>query len=361
MSAAGATTASSARRVWMPRLDAGDRVRAGVISILLAFVVIVLPAILSGYWVTVCTSVAIYAIVALGLGILMGRTGLVSLGQIALLALAAWVGARLFFATNLPFPIVLLGSGLITMVLGTLVGLPALRLSGLYLALITLMLAGAITVVLRATNFPNGGSGFLGHVETDRGAADIRRPLIANGDTAYLRYTIIVAAVMFLIALIHVRAKPGRAWAAIRQSESAALAAGVNVTLYKMWAFALASFMTGVAGGLLAADSGQLFITTFPTSDSITLLAVVLMGGIYSLWGAVVAGLLMQLLPALLNNWGVNEDWLTIVFGAGVLQVLLTAPQGLVYQFPRDMAKLGRLIAGLVGRARGTPARERAG
>ena len=183
--------------------------------------------------------------------------------------------------------------------------------------------------------------------------------MIAQGDTAYLRYTILVAALMFLVALIHVRAKPGRAWAAIRQSESAALAAGVNVTLYKMWAFALASFLTGVAGGLLAADSGQLFITTFPTSDSITLLAVVLMGGIYSLWGAVVAGLLMQLLPALLNNWGVAADWLTIVFGAGVLQVLLTAPQGLAYQFPHDMARLGRFIAGRVGRAR-APARERA-
>ena len=360
MSVAGATSTSTPRRVWMPRLDAGDRVRAAIISVLLLFIVIVFPLLLSGYWVTVFTSVAIYAIVALGLGVLMGRTGLVSLGQIALLALAAWVGARLLFATSLPFPIVLLGSGLITMVLGTLVGLPALRLSGLYLALITLMLAGAITVVLRATNFPNGGGGFLGHVETDRGAADIRRPLIANGDTAYLRYTIIVAAVLFLIALIHVRAKPGRAWAAIRQSESAALAAGVNVTLYKMWAFALASFLTGVAGGLLAADSGQLFITSFPTSDSITLLAVVLMGGIYSLWGAVVAGLLMQFLPALLNNWGVNEDWLLIVFGAGVMWTLLTAPFGIVYQFPRDMAKLGRLIAGLFGRARGAPAREQA-
>ncbi len=360
MSAAGATTSRSVRRVWLPRLDAGDRLRAVIIAVLLAFIVIAFPQLLSGYWVTVFTSVTIYAVVALGLGILMGRTGLVSLGQIALLALASWVGARLFFATGLPFPIVLLGSGLITMVLGTLVGLPALRLSGLYLALITLMLAGAITVVLTATNFPNGGGGFLGHVETDRGAAAVRRPAIAHGDTAYLRYTVIVAAILFLIALIHVRAKPGRAWAAIRQSEPAALAGGVNVTLYKMWAFALASFLTGVAGGLLAADSGQLFITTFPTSDSITLLAVVLMGGIYSLWGAVVAGLLMQFLPALLNNWGVNADWLTIIFGIGVMQVLLTAPQGLVYQFPRDMAKLGRRALGLVGRVR-QPARERAG
>ncbi|HXD56740.1 MAG TPA: branched-chain amino acid ABC transporter permease, partial [Thermoleophilaceae bacterium] len=297
------------------------------------------------------TAVAIYSVVALGLGVLMGRTGLVSLGQIAMLALAAWVGARLLFATGLPFPIVLIMSGLITMVLGTVIGLPALRLSGLYLALITLMLAGAITVALRTTNFPNGGSGFLGHTESDRGAADIRRPLIAHADTAYFRYTVIVCAIMFLLALLHVRAKPGRAWAAIRQSEPAALAAGVNITLYKLWAFALASFMTGVAGALLAADVGQLFTLAFPTQDSITLLAAVLMGGIYSIWGAIVAGVLMRLLPALLDNWGLPADLLTILFGVGVLQVLLTAPQGIVYQFPRDMKKLGRLIYGLFRKA----------
>jgi branched-chain amino acid transport system permease protein len=362
VSAAGATTTNTPtrRRRWVPRLDAGERIRAVIITLLFLFVVTLLPQLLSGYWISVSTSVAYYTLVALGLGILMGRTGLVSLGQIALLALGGWVAARLFFATGLPFPLVLLGSGLITMVLGTLIGLPALRLSGLYLALITLMLAGAITVVIRTTNFPNGGGGFLGHTETDRGAADVRRPLIAHGDTAYFRYTVVVVALMFLLALIHVRAKPGRAWAAIRQSESAALAAGVNITLYKMWAFALASFLTGVAGGLYAGDVGQLFTLAFPTSDSIVLLAVVLMGGIYSLWGAIVAGILMRLLPALLNNWGVAADWLTILFGIGVLQVLLTAPQGIVYQFPRDMAKLGRRIGGLIGRAR-APARERAG
>jgi branched-chain amino acid transport system permease protein len=349
-----------ARRGRVPRLTQGEGVRAIVIVGLLVFVLFGLPPLLSGYWINVSTDTAIYSVVALGLGILMGRTGLVSLGQIALLSLAGWVAARIFFATSLPFPIVLLAAGLITMVLGTLVGLPALRLSGLYLALITLMLAGAITVALRTTNFPNGGHGFLGHTETDRGAADVRRPLIAHHDTAFYRYTIIVVAVMFLIALLHVRAKPGRAWAAIRQSESAALAGGVNITLYKLWAFALASFLTGVAGGLLAARSGQLFTLQFPTQDSITLLAAVLMGGIYSLWGAVVAGALMRLLPALLNNWGLPADLLTILFGVGVLQVLLTAPQGIVYQFPRDMAKLGRLIGRLVSRG-GAPAQERAG
>src|ERR671922_22653 len=100
--------------------------------------------------------------------------------------------------------------GLITMVLGTAVGLPALRLSGLYLALITLMLAGAITVVLTATNFPNGGGGFKGYTDTLQGSTSVRRPSIATADTPYFRYVVVFAIVMFLLALWHVRSKPGR-------------------------------------------------------------------------------------------------------------------------------------------------------
>jgi branched-chain amino acid transport system permease protein len=338
------------------RLDLGERVRIAVIAALLAFVLLVLPGMLSSYWTGITTSVVIYSIVALGLGLLMGRVGLVSLGQIAILALGAWVGAKLLFDTGLPYPAVILLTGLITMVLGTMVGLPALRVSGLYLALITLMLAGAITVVLAATDFPNGGSGFLAHTEATTGATTIRRPSIAEGDSAYLRYTVIVAALMFVLALAHVRGKPGRAWAAIRQSEPAALAAGVNISVYKMWAFALASFMTGVAGALLAGSSGTLYTTTFSTQESIILLAVVLMGGIYSLWGAIVAGALIKLLPALLDNWGLPPDLLTILFGLGVIQVLTTAPAGLVDQFPKDMAKLGRFIWRRIGSPGARPA-----
>src|SRR3954463_9843038 len=229
------------------------RVPVGVGAGLLAVLLFVVPPLFSLYWIDVFTASAIYAVVALGLSLLMGRVGLVSLGQIAIFALGAWVAARLNFGTSIPFPIVLLIAGLITTLLGTIVGLPALRLSGLYLALITLMLAGAITVVLTATNFPNGGHGFLGHTESATGSTAIRRPAIAESDPGYFRYAVVVAALMFGLALWHIRSKPGRAWAAIRQSEPAALAAGVNITLYKLWAFALASFMTGVAGGLLAA------------------------------------------------------------------------------------------------------------
>jgi len=303
---------------------------------------------LSLYYVDALVQVVIYSIAALGLGLLVGRVGMVSLGQAAVLAIGAWVGARILFASSLPYPVVLLASGLITMIIGSLVGLPALRMRGLYLALITLMLAGAITVVLATTNFPNGGSGFLGYNGNFIHTPVIRRPSLAETDPAFLRYSIIVAALMFALVVWHLRSRPGRAWAAIRQSEASALATGINIVGYKMWAFALASFITGVAGGLLAGADKYLYSIQFPTQDSITLLAVVLMGGVYSIWGAVLAGLLMQLLPAILNSIGVSTFWATILFGVGVLQVLTTAPAGLIDQFPKDMARLWRLIMRLV-------------
>lgn len=336
------------------RLEPRSFVRPAVIAALLACVLLFVPSIFSLYYVDAWTQVAIYSIVTLGLGLLVGRVGMVSLGQGAVLAMGAWVSARLLFATGLPFPVVLLAGGLITMVLGTLVGLPALRMSGLYLALITLMLAGAITVVLNNINFPNGGHGFTGYNGSQVHIPPIRRPAIATTDPAFFRYSVVVAILMFLLVLVHLRGRPGRAWAAIRQSEAASLAGGINTTLFKLWAFALASFITGVAGGLVAGSFRYLNSLTFSTADSITLLAVVLMGGAYSMTGAIVAAFLLKFLQALLNDWGVSPDWLTILFGIGVLQVLTTAPRGIVEQMPKDVARLGRLIRGLFSRPSAT-------
>jgi len=329
-------------------LDRGTVVRAAVATTMLAVAIFLLPHIAGSDWITTFTSVAIYAIVALGFGILYGRAGMISLGQVALLTIGCWIGTRLAYATGLPFPLLLLAAGGITCGIGVLVGLPALRLSGIYLALITLMFAGATTIVLSVTDFPNGGGGFKGRSVTGAlttSTPPVRRPSVAEGDVAYYRYTVIVAALLFLIALVHVASKPGRAWASIRESEPAALAAGVNITLYKLWAFALASFVTGVAGCLLAAQVGVPRAITFQTQDSLTLAATALIGGIFSLWGAVVAGVFNQLLPFLFQaQWGLNPNFLLIIFGAGLLQVLLTAPGGLVDQFPKDMLNLGRLI-----------------
>jgi branched-chain amino acid transport system permease protein len=329
------------------RPAASSPVQIGVGVGLFLVVLFLVPALLDSYWLLIATSVVIYSILTLGLGLLIGRVGMVSLCQFVLLAIGAWVALRISYATDLPFPVLVLLAGIITGAIGTLIGLPALRLSGLYLALITLMAAGAITIVLRIAQFPNGGSGFFGNTSAGGSTSRLPRPSLARSDPAYYRYCVIVAALMFVLAIWHVRGKAGRAWSAIRQSQATAVAAGVNTTLYKMWAFALASFMAGVAGALLAAATGGVNINQFVVQQSVILLAVVLMGGVYSIWGALVAAVLLRLFPALLENWGVSTELATILFGIGVMQVLITAPGGLVEQVPKDLANLGRKIGGL--------------
>jgi branched-chain amino acid transport system permease protein len=326
-------------------------ISAAVALGLILFAMLGLPALFGTAWITTFTSVIIYSIAALGFGLLYGRVGLISLGQIALLSIGVWTSTRLAYATSIPFPLLLIVVGAIVMAIGVLVGLTAIRLSGLYLALITLMFAGATQIVLSVIDFPNGGSGFTGHTAIPPlgGLAGVRRPDIAVGETAYYRYVVVVTTILFVIALLHVASKPGRAWASIRESEPAALAAGVNITFYKLWAFALASFLTGVAGCLLAALNGVSRAINFQTQDSLTLAATSMIGGIFSLWGAFIAGIFNQLLPFLFQTqWNVDFNFLLVVFGAGLLQVLLTAPGGLVDQFPKDMANLGRLITGKV-------------
>jgi branched-chain amino acid transport system permease protein len=324
--------------------------RLAIVVVLLTFLLFGLPPLLDSFWMLVVTGAVIYSMVALGLGLLIGRVGMVSLCQFVLAAVGAWVALRLSYATTLPFPVLVLAAGVVTAAIGTLIGLPALRLSGLYLALITLMAAGAITIVLRAVLFPNGGGGFFGNSAAGGASSRMPRPSLAQSDTAYFRYCVVVAIVMFVLAAWHVRRKPGRAWAAIRHSQATAISAGVNTVLYKLWAFALASFMAGVAGGLLAASAGGVSVQQFPVETSVTLLAVVLMGGVYSLWGAVVAAFLLRILPALLDDWGISTELLTILFGIGVLQVLMTAPGGLADQVPKDLARLGRRIGRLFSR-----------
>jgi branched-chain amino acid transport system permease protein len=359
MSAAREAMGRVAFRRSIAVVDRGHATRAAAIAGFLAIVLFVCP-LAGNAWTKQFTGAAIYAVVAASLGILYGRVGMISLGQIGMLVVATWIGARLSFASSMPFPLLLLVTGLITAVVGVIVGLPALRLSGLYLALITLMFAGAVTVIINKWQFPNGGHGFLAHLSAldVQSIQGVRRPSGANADDAYFRYVVICCAALFALALLHVAAKPGRAWKAIRESETAAIAGGINITLYKMWAFALASFMVGVAGMLYAAQLAQPVPQSFSTVDSITLLATALIGGIYSFWGAIVAGAFIQLVPYLFTaqglwGWTTNANIITIFFGVGLLQVLLTAPGGLAQQFPKDMANLGRLLIRLGRRARG--------
>jgi branched-chain amino acid transport system permease protein len=316
--------------------------RVAVLVAVLAAVLWLVPAIFGSFWLQVTLQAVVYSAVALGLGLLVGRAGMFSLCQIPLLAAGAWFALRVDQSVSLPFPVLLIVAGALTGVVGAVIGIPAIRLSGLYLALITLMAAGAITLLLKVFKFPNGGSGFWGFDKSvASGATSLGRPSLATGDTAYYRYAAIVVALLFLLVAWHIKGKPGRAWASIRRSQVTAVAAGVDTTLYKLWAFALSAFVTGVAGALLAAGPGGVSVNQFPVEQSIVLLAVVLMGGVYNIWGAVVAGFLLRILPQLLDQkLGLSPEILTILFGIGVMQVLLTAPGGIV----GDLAKLGKRV-----------------
>ena len=131
------STAPAATSDTTPRrtrgVETGLVIRGAVIAALFLFVLVPLPSLVGSDWLTTFASTSIYAIVALGFGILYGRVGMISLGQVALLSVGVWIGARLAYGTGMPYPILLLATGALTCVIGTLVGLPSLRLSGLYL------------------------------------------------------------------------------------------------------------------------------------------------------------------------------------------------------------------------------------
>lgn len=286
-----------------------------------------IPSVTDAFWLKTFTVAVIYAIAAAGVGLLYGRVGLVSLGQVALLGVGGWITLRLGFGTGLPYEVVLLLAGVATALIGTFIGLPALRLSGLNLAIVTLMLAAAFQYVFGAAQFPNGGGGFLGHQESNEA---LGRPALGTSDPAYFRYCVIVAAVCFLVMSLLLRRRPGRAWAAIRQSEAGAMASGVNVTRDKLLAIVVVSFVTGIAGGLLATNIGNLFPDSFRARGSFELYAVVLMGGAFTLWGAPVAALLYAALPALLTHTlDVDGNLVLVFFGLGLMHAISTSPKGL--------------------------------
>ena len=252
-----------------------------------------------------------------------------SLCQFMLLLVGSWIAVRFDQLWPwLPYPAVLLIAGIVTGLIGTLIGLPALRLSGLYLALITLMAAAAITVLLKVQQFPNGGGGFWG-VKKRQPHLAISRPSIALGDTAFYRYCVCVAIVMFLIAFWHVKTKPGRAWAAIRQSEATALSAGVRTTVYKLWAFALAAFFAGVAGGMLASPPRREHQPVQDTGLDRDL-ARSLSSEACTRWrGRSSVASCSGLCPRSSSSGTSASSWSTILSGVGILQVLLTAPGGI--------------------------------
>ena len=160
----------------------------------------------------------------------------------------------------------------------------------------------------------------------------MRRPFLARSDAAYLSYCVAVTALCMVLVFLHERGKAGRGWALIRQSEANAMAAGVDVTLFKVWAFTLSGFLAGTAGALLAGALRLLDSKSFPAGESILLFALAIVGGAGHWAGAVIAGILYRVVPAVLNDFGLDADLALILFGAALLHAIITAPQGIAGQ-----------------------------
>ncbi len=302
---------------------------AGLIFAAIAFFVV--PLVAGGQWLNVFTSMACFALAATGCAFMYARLGMVSLTQVGLMGVGGWVTLRLNYLFDLPFELNLIAAMLVTALFGLVLALPALRMRGLYLALVTLMAAAGFEILFATFQFPNGGESFWG-VQTGT-STDFRRPALASSDAAYLRYLVAVVTAAFLLIELHRRMAPGRAWALIRRSEAAAMASGVNVTFYKAWAFGLAGLLAGLGGGLLAGSLGLLDSGTFKASESVMIFALAVVGGAQSWLGVMVAAALFRVLPAALNNVGLDADLSFVIFGAGLLHAVISAPEGLAGQF----------------------------
>jgi len=303
-----------------------------------AFAFAVLPGVVNSYWMSVFTSAACFAMAISGVAFMYARLGMVSLTQVGLMGVGGWVALRLNYLFPFPFEVNMVLAALATMVCGWILALPALRLRGLYLALVTLMAAGGLEILFATFKFPNGGDGFFG---VKVGSSDpFREPMLAATPEAYLRYVVVMVTLGFLFIEAHRRLFPGRAWALIRRSEAAAMAAGINVTLYKTWAFGIAGLLAGASGALLAGSLGLLDDKTFHSSESVMIFALSVVGGAQYWLGAVVAAFLYRVLPGLLNSWGVNANLAYVIFGAGLLHAVITAPDGIAGQIQGGIAAL---------------------
>lgn len=262
-------------------------------SILFLFFLAVLPWLivkyhLLGLSIYIVNLITVHAIVAVGLNILVGFTGQISMGHAGFFALGAFSTVILVLKWSVPLYIALPIAGFVSSAFGFILGLPALRLKGPYLAIATLGFGMTITTIIKHMEFFGGRMGlqapkleFLGTPMKD----------------IHFYYMIMVIAVVMVIGAVKLmKTRVGRAFIAIRDSDIAAEAMGVNLTYYKTLAFAVSAFYTGIAGGLYAFILGFINPESFHLIMSITFLAMVVVGGLGSIMGPICGAALMTFL-----------------------------------------------------------------
>jgi branched-chain amino acid transport system permease protein len=263
---------------------------------LLVLLLLALPLWAGNYVLTLATTICITAIGTIGLNLITGTTGLISLGHSGFLAVGAYAAAILLTDHGWPLVAALPAAGVVSALVGLVVGVPSLRLKGLYLAITTMAFAFIVNhVILYAEPVTHGPNGiFLKRTEF------LGIPL--GTDRALYYFTLGVTAVMTLAALNILRTRIGRAWLAIRDHDIAARVMGVNLTTYKLAAFVVSSFFTGIAGALLAVQIRFINIDVFSLLLSIEALAMIIFGGLGSVAGAILGAAFLVLLPELIRE-----------------------------------------------------------
>ena len=314
--------------------DRASAISFGVLLLGLAlFPVLALHVNGGSYYVNVVNLVGIHALVAIGLNILVGYTGQISLGHAGFYAIGAYVQALLVAKLGVPLLLALVAAGLVAAVFGFLLGLPALRLEGPYLAIATLGFGLIMTQLIGRMDILGGRMGLSVPAPGFKAwlgerIAQVVSPERSADAPHYAMYLIIMPLVVIVTigAYNLMRSRMGRAFVAIRDSEVAAETIGVDITLYKTTAFAVSAFITGVAGGLYAHSMGFINPESFDLRLSISFLAMVVVGGLGSILGALLGAIVMTLLP--LSLTAVREVP-EIIYGAIMVLVILFEPLGL--------------------------------
>jgi branched-chain amino acid transport system permease protein len=298
-----------------------------VLAVLLA-VACVLPFVLSNYRTFQAALVLVYAIALLGLNILTGYNGQISLGHGAFYAVGAYVAAILMDQAGFPYWATIPVAGAVCLLVGFLFGLPALRLEGLYLALATFALGVSMPQLLKYKHLEKFTGGVQGIVivKPDPPAFLADLGIKLNQDQWLYFFVLAVAIVMFLIGWNLLRGRVGRALIAIRDHHTAADVMGINTSLYKSLAFGVSAMFTGVAGALgaiavqfVAPDSFNIFL-------SITFLVGIVVGGLASLSGALYGALFIQFVPNIADEISKAAPW--AVFGIFLIAFVYVMPTG---------------------------------
>jgi branched-chain amino acid transport system permease protein len=277
----------------------------------------------SGYHLFQLTLVVVYALAILGLAIVTGFNGQISLGHGAFYAIGAYTTAILMASYDVPYWATLPVAAIVCAGSGFLIGLPALRLGGLYLALTTFALAVAMPQILKHRAIEDWTGGVQGLV-IDKPDAPFGLPLTSD-QWLYL-FTLAVAAVMYLLAWNLLRGRIGRGMRAIRDQPTAAEAMGINLAMFKTRTFAVSAMFTGVAGSLGAIAIQFVAPDSFGVFVSIHLFVGLVVGGVASIAGTIFGALFIEFVPNLAGE--VSKAAPDAIYGLILIAVMFLAPAG---------------------------------